>query len=95
MRKPLGTYSLAEGTLTDGKSPYTTWCTHWFDAHPSFSNGGMVAISWYEQGTRFLQVAPDGKITWPNLDQIDVNPKDIDPYSIVEGLMKEGKKTKV
>jgi hypothetical protein len=39
--------------------------------------------------------APDGTITWPSLDQIAISPKDIDPFSIVEGLMKEGKESKL
>jgi hypothetical protein len=34
----------------------------WFTEHPNFRNGGLVAI-WYEHGTRFLRVAPDGRIT--------------------------------
>ena len=36
---------------------------HWFQEHPSFHNGGLVAISEYEDGVRFLQVKRDGSIT--------------------------------
>ena len=37
--------------------------SHWFEEHPRFRDGGLVAIAWYDRGTRFLEVAPDGKIT--------------------------------
>jgi hypothetical protein len=36
---------------------------HWFQEHPTFRNGGLVAISEYEDGVRFLQIDKDGKIT--------------------------------
>jgi hypothetical protein len=36
---------------------------HWFEAHPSFKNGGLVAMASYENGTRFLKIGKDGKIT--------------------------------
>ena len=36
---------------------------HWFQEHPSFRNGGLVAISEYEDGVRFLQIGKDGSIT--------------------------------
>jgi hypothetical protein len=35
---------------------------HWFHEHPTFRNGGLVAISEYEDGVRFLQIKPDGGI---------------------------------
>jgi hypothetical protein len=35
---------------------------HWFQEHPTFRNGGLVALSEYEDGVRFLQIKPDGKI---------------------------------
>ena len=35
---------------------------HWFQEHPTFRNGGLVAISEYEDGVRFLQIKPDGSI---------------------------------
>src|SRR3954463_16200193 len=35
---------------------------HWFQEHPSFHDGGLVAISEYEDGVRFLQITPDGQI---------------------------------
>jgi hypothetical protein len=36
---------------------------HWFQEHPTFRNGGLVALSEYEDGVRFLQIGRDGKIT--------------------------------
>lgn len=35
---------------------------HWFQEHPSFKNGGLVALSEYEDGVRFLQIRRDGSI---------------------------------
>lgn len=35
---------------------------HWFQEHPRFRNGGLVAISEYEDGVRFLQIKKDGSI---------------------------------
>ena len=43
---------------------YTLGTTsHWFDPHPRFSDGGLLAVGWYGQGTRILEVAPSGEIT--------------------------------
>src|SRR4029079_8468865 len=35
---------------------------HWFQEHSTFKNGGLVALSEYEDGVRFLQIQSDGKI---------------------------------
>jgi len=35
---------------------------HWFQEHPTFHDGGLVAISEYEDGVRFLQITPGGGI---------------------------------
>jgi len=56
-------FKLPYGQLVDGSMPNSTWCVHWFTPHPTYHNGGLIAISWYEQGTRFLQVGPDGTVT--------------------------------
>jgi hypothetical protein len=65
---PLGkaaSFTPSNGTYADGNMPVNaTGCSvHWFEEHPSFRNGGLVAIAAYDNGTRFLQVAPDGKVT--------------------------------
>ncbi|HEX8206754.1 MAG TPA: hypothetical protein VF587_11910 [Solirubrobacteraceae bacterium] len=54
------------GNYTDGSGRGQTQilgCSaHWFEEHPTFKNGGLVALAEYEQGTRFLQVTPEGLI---------------------------------
>jgi hypothetical protein len=52
------------GVYADGKPVAgALGCSvHWFHEHPTFRNGGLVAISEYEDGVRFLQIAPDGAI---------------------------------
>ncbi|MES2424520.1 MAG: hypothetical protein V4562_08835 [Pseudomonadota bacterium] len=35
---------------------------HWFDPHPSFNNGGMLAMASFSHGMRLLKVQPDGRI---------------------------------
>lgn len=59
----LDEFKLGTGMIADGRSPETTFCVHWFSPHPTWANGGLVAIAWYEHGTRFLQVARDGQIS--------------------------------
>lgn len=60
-------YKLKEGTYTDGNTPaggFKLGCSvHWFEQHPSFKDGGLVALSAYESGTRFLDIGSDGSIT--------------------------------
>jgi hypothetical protein len=53
------------GTYVDGKPVAgALGCSvHWFQEHPTFRNGGLVAISEYEDGVRFLQIGKDGQIT--------------------------------
>jgi hypothetical protein len=47
----------------EGGFPVATFCSHWFTTRPGYRNGGIVAVGWYERGTRFLRVARDGKIS--------------------------------
>jgi hypothetical protein len=56
-------YHVATGVPTDGNSPYNQFCAHWFDTHPTYADGGLVAMGWYEHGTRFLDVSDAGTIT--------------------------------
>jgi hypothetical protein len=51
------------GLPTDGRMPYGTYCAHWFDLHPSYRNGGLLAMAFYENGTHFLEVSSKGKIS--------------------------------
>ena len=57
-------YAVSNGTYQDG-SPAVNGlgCSaHWFTAHPTFRNGGLVTIGYYEHGTRFLDIQSNGKI---------------------------------
>ena len=54
-----------QGTITDGggvvSAPFG--CSpHWFTTQPGYRNGGVVAIGWYNSGTRFLEIKSNGKI---------------------------------
>jgi LVIVD repeat len=55
------------GNYLDGNPPQGAFhlgCSvHWFEPQPSFRNGGLVAMASYENGTRFLRIASDGKIS--------------------------------
>ena len=55
-------YRVTNGLPTDGNSPVNQFCTHWFDPHPTYRNGGLLSMGWYEHGTRFLRVTGKGKI---------------------------------
>ena len=52
------------GVYADGKPVAgALGCSvHWFQEHPSFKDGGLVALSEYEDGVRFEQIKPDGSI---------------------------------
>ncbi len=51
------------GAYADGNAPaHTLYCGHWFDPHPDWRNGGVVAIGHYDWGTRFVEVSSNGKM---------------------------------
>jgi hypothetical protein len=56
----------ANGTYADGNpivnAPFGC-SSHWFEQHPTFKNGGLIAAGFYNHGTRFLRVAPTGKVS--------------------------------
>jgi hypothetical protein len=62
--KLMDIYQLSNGTGTDGSPPANgLGCSaHWFQEHETFDKGGLVALGSYEHGTRFVDVAPNGKI---------------------------------
>ncbi len=63
--QPLDTFRVRNGTYSDG-SPFLNGlgCSaHWFDENPTFKNGGLVTIGYYEHGTRFLNVDKRGRIS--------------------------------
>ncbi len=59
-----GQYQLTRGLPTDqkGQAPASQHCGHWFDPHPDFADGGLVAMAWYTSGVRFLEVAGTGEV---------------------------------
>ncbi len=50
------------GNPSEGDAAANSFCGHWFQEHPTFRNGGLVAMANYEHGTRLLQVTSKGKI---------------------------------
>jgi len=60
----LDVYQLQNGTYSDGAPPVNgLGCSaHWFQEHRTFKNGGLVAMGSYEHGTRFVDIASNGKI---------------------------------
>jgi hypothetical protein len=61
---PISEVAPTNGVYADGHAPAgELGCSvHWFQEQPAFHNGGLVALAEYENGVRFLQVHPDGKI---------------------------------
>ncbi|MEA2432993.1 MAG: hypothetical protein QOG54_450 [Actinomycetota bacterium] len=58
-------YRAVNGNFIDGSPPANAaGCTAmWFQEHPDFDDGGLVATAWFEHGARFLRVGHDGKIS--------------------------------
>lgn len=50
------------GSYVDGRSPTQRESSHWFDTHPDFNNGGLLAAGWYSHGTRIIRVSDRGKM---------------------------------
>lgn len=49
------------GIFRYGHAPgHVLYCAHWMDLHPAFDAGGAMAVSYYNRGTRFVEVAGDG-----------------------------------
>ena len=58
-------YRVTNGNYADGNPPAgAAGCTAmWFQEHPTFRNGGLVASAFFEHGARFLEVDPKGQIS--------------------------------
>lgn len=58
-------FRVPNGTFVDGNPPVNgLGCTAmWFQEHPEFRDGGLVASGFFEHGTRFLEVSPKGQIS--------------------------------
>lgn len=63
--KLVDTHAVENGSYQDGQpAANALGCSaHWFQSHKTFKNGGLVAVGYYEHGTRFLDVASNGKIS--------------------------------
>jgi hypothetical protein len=49
------------GIFLEGNAPaHTLYCAHWMELAPSFDGGGRMVVAYYDWGTRFVDVAPDG-----------------------------------
>lgn len=59
-----GSYRVANGGYSDGNPPANAvGCSAlWFQHHPEFHNGGMVAAAFAEHGMRLLDVQGNGRI---------------------------------
>lgn len=60
-----GTYTLANGEGSDGQ-PFVSvgiqGCSaHWADEHPSFHDGGLVAMAAFAHGVRLLDISAEGE----------------------------------
>jgi hypothetical protein len=57
-------FRVKNGNFVDGDPPANAaGCTNmWFQEHPSFDNGGLVASAFFEHGTRILDVSDEGQI---------------------------------
>jgi hypothetical protein len=58
-------YHVAErGIFLDGDAPaHTLYCAHWMELAPDFDGGGRMVVAYYDWGTRFVDVAPDGTMS--------------------------------
>jgi hypothetical protein len=60
--KMVDDFGWKNGNPMEGDAAFNSFCAHWFQEHPTFRNGGLVAMANYEHGTRFFQVTSQGKI---------------------------------
>jgi hypothetical protein len=57
-------YRVENGAYVDGEPAINALgCSpHWFEVHPTWKNGGLLALAYYEHGTHFLKVDSEGQI---------------------------------
>ena len=52
------------GLFLDGQAPgHVLYCAHWMELNPEFKKTGRMAVSYYDRGTRFVDIAKDGSMT--------------------------------
>ncbi|HEV3471767.1 MAG TPA: hypothetical protein VG408_00985 [Actinomycetota bacterium] len=63
--QPIDEFRPTAGMYADGKPAVSALgCSAtWFKPHPSFHDGGLLAGAFFDHGTRFLEVSPQGKIS--------------------------------
>lgn len=64
--KKIETYRPTSGTYVDGHPPSGTTfgcSTHWFEHHPTFHNGGIVGVTFFNHGLHFMRVDSKGHIS--------------------------------
>ncbi|MBW3662243.1 MAG: hypothetical protein KY469_04010 [Actinobacteria bacterium] len=58
----------SSGIFLDGEATGNVlYCAHWMELHPEFDGGGKMVVGYYNRGTRFVDIAPDGtmsEIAW-------------------------------
>jgi hypothetical protein len=59
------TYDAAgRGIFLEGQAPGNNlYCAHWMRLSPEFDAGGVMAVSYYDRGTRFVEVGEDGTMS--------------------------------
>jgi hypothetical protein len=51
----------SRGVFVTGAAPgHVLYCAHWMELHPSFKGRGTMAVSYYDRGTRFVDVDAKG-----------------------------------
>jgi hypothetical protein len=55
-------YRVSQGLATEGRSPADLFCAHWFETHPQYEKNGLLAMAWYEHGTKFFRISQQGRI---------------------------------
>jgi hypothetical protein len=54
----------SRGVFLTGAAPaHVLYCAHWFELHPDFAKTGLMAVSYYDRGTRFVKVDGKGAMT--------------------------------
>lgn len=54
----------SRGIFLTGAAPsHVLYCAHWMEQQPGFDTTGVVAISYYDRGTRFVRVDAKGAMT--------------------------------
>ncbi|CAN5402328.1 hypothetical protein BH23ACT9_BH23ACT9_13600 [soil metagenome] len=62
---PLDTFDAAgRGIYLQGQAPgHVLYCAHWMDLHRGYGeDGGLMAVSYYDRGTRFVETAANGEM---------------------------------